>query len=130
MTAFAGILLSLLFMFLAQPVLRANLSKAGLCPQQEIGYMTSMPGVGGRDAAAVAIAGNGKLFLETSSITLTELTRRLQDSVRNNPEIVVYIRIDDRTRYGSVKQVLNGLQAARIPQVAFSRDQRSWKIED
>lgn len=123
-TAFAGILLALIFMFLAQPVLQANLCNAGFCPHEEILYVPSMPGVGGRDAATVAITRNGKLFFETSRITLSELVRRLQDAVRGNPEIVVYIRIDDRTRYGFVKQVLNGLRAARISQVVFSSDQR------
>jgi biopolymer transport protein ExbD len=123
-TAFAGILLALLFMFLAQPVLQANLSSAGFTVRERIGYMTSMPHDGGRDAARVAITRNGKLLFGESSITLSELTRRLQDDVRENPDLVVYIRIDERTRYGFVKQVLNRLQAARIPEVAFSRAYR------
>ena len=118
-TAFAGILLALLFMFLAQPVLQANLCNAVLCPNEKIVYLTQM--LDAREASTVAMTRDGPLFFRHSSSTVSELISRLQNAVRNNPEMIVYIKIDRRTHYGSVKQVLNGLQAARIPVVVFSR---------
>jgi biopolymer transport protein ExbD len=77
----------------------------------------------------VSITRDGKVFFGSDQIVPDYMAEKIQARLRDlDVERKVYIRAGARTRYGTVKTVLDGVRSAGIIRVAFLVDQRRGPI--
>ncbi len=88
-------------------------------------HPVSMPGATREDAMKVSITRDGKVYFGAEHVRSSELPQKISDRLKN-PEVEwkVYIVADMRTRWGSIKPVLDGVHAAGIRRIALLVDQR------
>jgi len=75
------------------------------------------------DAIVVAIMRNGDVFFRSDRIAPYHLPSLIREQLGRGAENRVYIRADKFAPYRSVKEVLNGIYAARIENVSFLIEQ-------
>jgi len=91
----------------------------------KVGHPVSMPGAGREDAMIVNITRDGKVYFTVDQIAPANLPQKIADRLNDRSvERQVYIRVDLRARWGTVRQVIEGVQAAGLVRVAFLVDQR------
>jgi len=79
-----------------------------------------MPNADRFDAMLVAVRRDGKVYFGNTGITsLDQLPAAIRDGISHGAERKVYIRADSRARYGSVKDVLDGIGEAGVQEIAF-----------
>jgi biopolymer transport protein ExbD len=66
------------------------------------------------NALVVTISRQGPLFLKTEPVTLETLQRRLEQAVRDNPEVTLAIRADTDAPWGQVVKVMDAAKSANI----------------
>jgi biopolymer transport protein ExbD len=92
-------------------------------------YPIAMPGAMRDDVMQVSITRDGKVFFGSDQIVPDYMAEKIQARLRDlDVERKVYIRAGARTRYGTVKTVLDGVRSAGIIRVAFLVDQRRGPI--
>ena len=85
----------------------------------------SMSGAEREDALIVGIFRTGDIFFGNDKIAPDKLSGKINDRIRTEGgERKVYIRADDRARWGRVGEVIDQVRAAGIPEVGFLADQR------
>jgi biopolymer transport protein ExbD len=89
--------------------LKVNLPKAGAAPS------LAKP-----QTKAITVTNDGKLFLDTIPITLSELEQRLSQQKAVTPEFPVVVRGDSLTQYQKVMEVLDLLGRLGISQVGLA----------
>ena len=67
---------------------------------------------------------SGDVFFGNEKLTPDQLPGKIREGLRQGAERKVYIKADARAKYGKVAQVLDGVRAARIYNIAFLVDQR------
>ena len=76
------------------------------------------------DSLLVVVTKNGDVFFGTEKLTSDQLPGKIREGLRQGAERKVYIKADGRAKYGKVAEVLDGVRAARITNIAFLVDQR------
>jgi biopolymer transport protein ExbD/biopolymer transport protein TolR len=85
-----------------------------------VSHAVSMPGADREDAMLVSITRDGKAYLGTDQVNVTNLAAKIQDRLKDRGvERKVYVKADMRARWGTVKLVLDGVRSAGIIRVAF-----------
>jgi biopolymer transport protein ExbD len=75
------------------------------------------------NALVVGIQRDGAVYLATSKVsTPEELAVSLRARLSEGAEHRVYMKVDSRARYGTVKQILDAVSAAGINQISFLTD--------
>ena len=69
---------------------------------------------GEEDQLVVAIDKNGKLYLNDTEITLSELGPKLEAVTRLKPDKQVFLRADRTVQYGEVVQVMAAVKLAGV----------------
>ena len=88
-------------------------------------HPAAMSGALREDAMKIWILRDGKVFFGNEQISADSLPARITDHLKNRGvERKVYIAADARARWGTVKEVLDGVRAAGILRVAFLAHQR------
>ena len=91
----------------------------------KVNHPVSMPGADREDAMIVNVTRDGKIYFAVEQVHPADLPNKIADRLKDRSvERKVYIRADTRARWGNVKQVLEGVQAAGLMRVAFLVDQR------
>jgi len=68
---------------------------------------------------AVTVTADGRIFLDTSPVSLPELETRLRELYAANPELPVVVRGDAGVRYEQVVQVLDAVRKIGIHNVGL-----------
>jgi biopolymer transport protein ExbD len=73
------------------------------------------------DAVLIAITRNGGVFLSPGNLQLTaeQLPEKVKDLMTNKPDKTVYIKSDQRARYGLVEDVIDNVRAAGVDQIGL-----------
>jgi biopolymer transport protein ExbD len=69
---------------------------------------------------AITINTEGKVFLDTSPVTLSELESRLAQIRADNPNVPIIVKGDRITQYQRIMDVLNVIGQAGITQVGLA----------
>ncbi len=78
-----------------------------------------LPDADHEDTVKVAITRDGKVYLGANQVVMADLGPKAQDLLQNKPNKTVYIRADQRARYGMVMDAIDNLRTAGVDQVAF-----------
>ena len=88
-----------------------------------------MPGALREDVMKVTIRRDGKVYFGSDQINVIDLPAKVLDRLKDRGvERKVYVVADMRSRWGTVKMVLDGVRSAGIIRVAFLVDQRPVPI--
>jgi biopolymer transport protein ExbD len=88
-------------------------------------HPVSMPGADREDAMKITITRDGKVFFRADQVDPSHLSQKIIDYLKDRSvERRVYIVADTRSRWGGVKQVLDGVRNAGVLRVAFLTNQR------
>lgn len=70
----------------------------------------------------VTVDGAGKVFLNNSEVSRTDLERQLQALKSANPDLSLHLRADERVPYGPVAKVMAAIEHAGVARVAILTD--------
>ena len=73
-----------------------------------------------RKVKAITINTEGKVFLDTSPVTLSELEARLAQIKADNPNVPIVVKGDRVSQYQSIMDVLNVIGQVGITQVGLA----------
>jgi biopolymer transport protein TolR len=91
----------------------------------KVNHSVPMPWADRDDAMIVNVTRDGKVYFGPEQVTAAMLRERIADHLKDHTvERKVYVKADMRARWGTVKQVLEGVHAAGLMCVAFLVDQR------
>ncbi len=71
------------------------------------------------NAIIVSVARDGTLYLKTTRVNLNELTSDIQSEVKNRLHKVVFIKSDERAKYGAVVQAVDDIRAAGVEELGL-----------
>ena len=126
MTAFAGVMVALVAMFLPTTVVDTP-TGATYVPLDlaRASHAKNLQAVQREDALVVAITRDGNMWFGRGRITPEQLAPALREQVRAGAERKVYIRVDRRANYGEVLKALSSVRSAGIENVAFLVNERN-----
>jgi biopolymer transport protein ExbD len=81
---------------------------------------SAAPSLAQQTTKAITVGNDGKIFLDTIPVTLTELEQRLVQQKALTPEFPVVLRGDAQTQYQNVMDVLDLLRRLSITQVGLA----------
>jgi biopolymer transport protein ExbD len=81
---------------------------------------SAAPSLAQQTTKAITIANDGKLFLDTIPVTLSELEQRLVQQRALTPEFPIVVRGDSQTQYQNVVDVLDLLGRLSFNQVGMA----------
>jgi biopolymer transport protein TolR len=91
----------------------------------KVDHPVPMPGADREDAMIVNVTRDGKVYFAADQIMPANLAQKIADRMNDHSvERKVYIRVDMRTRWGMVRQVLDGVHFAGVMRVGFLVDER------
>ena len=74
---------------------------------------------GSDEPLTVSISESGKIFLQETEISLSDLVPRLQAITGENPSVRIFVRGDRSIDYGSVMAVMSSINGAGFTKVAL-----------
>ncbi|MCS7024163.1 MAG: biopolymer transporter ExbD [Bryobacteraceae bacterium] len=75
------------------------------------------------DAVLVAVTRDGRVYLNTTQMTLDALTGKVKDMLTNKLNKVVYIKADSRARFEKVVEVVDTVRAAGVDNLGLLTEQ-------
>jgi biopolymer transport protein ExbD len=124
-SAFAGILVVLLFAMMTAGALTRNPHHGIGVDLAKVSHPVSMPGALREDAMLITVRRDGQIYFGFDRINPVALTEKIRDRLKDRGvERKVYIRADSRAMWGAVKVVVDGARSAGILRVAFLAEQR------
>ena len=81
---------------------------------------SSAPSLAKPQTKAITVTNEGKVFLDTIPVTLSELEQRLAQQKAQTPEFPVVVRGDSLTQYQKIMDVLDLLGRLGITQVGLA----------
>jgi biopolymer transport protein ExbD len=81
---------------------------------------SATPSLAQQTTKAITVANDGKIFLDTAPVTLSELEQRLVQQRALTPDFPVVLRGDSQTQYQNVMDVLDLLGRLNITQVGLA----------
>ncbi len=82
-----------------------------------------MPGEEKTNSVVIAITRDGKLFLGTSPVRMSQITTKVKNRLANQINKIVYIKSDARAKYGEVTSVVDAVRAAGVEQLGLLTEQ-------
>jgi biopolymer transport protein ExbD len=67
---------------------------------------------------------DGQLFLGNERLTGDALTQRVRDAVASRVNKTVYVRADERARYGALVTAVDDLRSAGVDQLGLLTEQK------
>ena len=113
MTPLIDVMLVLLVIFIITAPLMTSSLKLDL-PKTDAATPQAAP-----TFIAVAIDGNGKLFLGDEALTREQIGQRLVAAAKGNPQLEVQLRADQKVAYGQVADLIGLVQKAGLTRIGF-----------
>lgn len=82
-----------------------------------------MPGEEKTNSVVIAITRDGKLFLGTSPVRMSQITTKVKNRLANHLDKIVYLKSDARAKYGQVTSVVDDIRAAGVEQLGLLTEQ-------
>ena len=128
-SALASILIVVVFILLAAEAMVSPPHHGISVDMPKAWHPVSMPGVLRDDAMKVTVMRDGRVYFGFDRINPDDLAAKIQDRLKDRGvEWKVYIVADQRARWGTVKDVLDGVRSAGILRVAFLVYQRRLAV--
>lgn len=80
---------------------------------------SASPSLGKPKTKAVTIAADGRIYLDTSLVTIGELEMRLREYKAANPDLPVVVRGDASIQYYKIMEVLDVMKRLQISQLGL-----------
>jgi biopolymer transport protein ExbD len=75
------------------------------------------------DAIIIAVARDGRTYLNTTQLPADQLPGKVKDMLTNRLDKTCFVRADSRARYEKVVDVVNNLRAAGVDQLGLLTEQ-------
>jgi len=115
-SAFAGVVLALLFLFLPLEVHHPRYIPADLPTTYHSPFK---PDALRDDALIVTITRDGSLYFRNTRISLEILPDSLREALRDGTQKTVYISADSRAKYANVKAVVDRIRDSGVTNITF-----------
>src|SRR5690242_19829165 len=83
-----------------------------------------MPDADKEDALLVAVMRDGRVFFGNDRIEPDQLTAKIKDRIASRTDKRVFVKADQRAKFGSVVEVVDNVRAAGVDQLGLLTDQR------
>ncbi len=118
-------LLDLAFVLLIIFVITTPLLEQGLNLKLPTGYIPDKKEIDPRNIRTVEVDQSGNYMMAKQLMPLDQIISKLKLDRSRNPQILVYIRADERGQYRHVAAILNRLELAGIDQVSLRTEPAS-----
>jgi biopolymer transport protein ExbD len=81
------------------------------------------------DAIIIAVARDGRTYLNTTQLPADQLAPKVKDMLTNRLDKMCFVRADSRARYEKVVDVVNNLRAAGVDQLGLLTEQMQQKAK-
>lgn len=71
------------------------------------------------DSVLIAVARDGKFYLNQDRINIDDLTNKVTELLTNRMDKTIFVKGDFRAKYGDVVQVVDNLRAAGVDQIGL-----------
>jgi biopolymer transport protein TolR len=113
MTPLIDVMLVLLVIFIITAPLMTSSLKLDL-PKTDAATPTAAP-----TFIAVSIDGSGQLFFADEKLTREQLMQRVTTAAKDNPQLEVQLRADQKVPYGQVADLIGLVQKAGLTRIGF-----------
>jgi biopolymer transport protein ExbD/biopolymer transport protein TolR len=120
-TPMVDVMLVLLIIFM---VITPMLQKGVSVDLAKVNNPEAMPDADHEDALIVAVMRDGKVYFNNDRIDPDQLTGKVKDRLASRVDKRVYVRADQRAKFGSVVAVVDNVRAAGVDQLGLLTDQR------
>jgi biopolymer transport protein ExbD len=110
-TPMADVMLVLLIIFM---VITPMLQKGVSVDLAKAANPRQMPDADKEDAVVLAVTRDGKVYLGSTQIPLSEVTAKVIDRISSKLDKTVYVKSDARSKYGDVVAVIDNVRAAGV----------------
>lgn len=122
-TAFAAVMFALVAMFLARYGVVDYHDRIAV-DLAHVFHPSPVPKELREDVMEVAVTRDGKIYYGLDQLWIDQIPDAIRKSLSQGAERKVYIRADQRARYGAVKQVLDRVRSAGVQDIVLIVDQR------
>jgi biopolymer transport protein ExbD/biopolymer transport protein TolR len=107
----ADIMLVLLIIFM---VVTPMLQKGVSVDMAKVNNAEDMQNADKDDAIILAVTRDGKMYLGSKQIQLSEITNAVKDQISNRLDKTVFVRSDARAKYGDVVKAVDEVRSAGV----------------
>jgi biopolymer transport protein ExbD/biopolymer transport protein TolR len=115
-TPMADVMLVLLIIFM---VVTPMLQKGVSVDMAKTNNPSTMTEADKEDSVLVAVARDGKYYLNQDRISIDDLTTKVTDLVANRIDKTIYVKGDYRAKYGDVVAVVDSLRNAGVDKIGL-----------
>ena len=115
---FAAVMVALVAMFVA-PALIVTDWKGVSVKVPTVNHWVEMTGANREDAIIISVLVDGAIYCEHDKLAPAELPQRIRQHLKVGAERKVYLRVDERAKYGSVVEVLEMVRSVGLENIAF-----------
>ena len=87
----------------------------------------SMPGARREDAIIIAVTRDGKLYLGTDEVGVSELPIKINEMMKSGSPKVAYFKVDGRARYRHLRDALDSVRSIGLQKIAFLVEEQKTK---
>ena len=110
-TPMADVMLVLLIIFM---VVTPMLQKGVSVDMHKADNPRKMPDADKEDAVVLAVTRDGKIYLGSDAVSIPDITPKVKDRISGKLDKTVYVKSDDRAKYGDVVEVIEAVRAAGV----------------
>ena len=123
----ADVMLVLLIIFMViTPMLQKGISSVELAKTKN---PTEMTEADKEDSVLVAIARDGKFYLNQDRVNIDDLSAKVNDLVSSKLDKTIFVKGDFRAKYGDVIQVVDNLRAAGVDKIGLLTEKLDEQIK-
>jgi biopolymer transport protein ExbD/biopolymer transport protein TolR len=116
-TAFAGVMLALLFLMM--PWVAVHPHGGGFVDLPVTEHSRRVPGALREDAVIIAVTRDGGVFFRGARVLLEDLPEMIRVGLQGEAEKRIYVKADARAKYAGVQKVLREIAKSGVEDVSF-----------
>jgi biopolymer transport protein ExbD len=124
-TPMADVMLVLLIIFM---VVTPMLQKGVSVDMAKTNNPSEMKEADKEDSVLVAVARDGKYYLNQDRISIDDLTEKVTTELTNRIDKTIYVKGDYRAKYGDVVKVVDSLRAAGVDKIGLLTEKLDAQI--
>jgi len=117
-SAFASVILALLALLMG-PSFQVDFPVQIPVDMAHTNHSTPQQDARRDDALVIAVARDGEIYLANTRVRPAELSKLLQQSMRDRAQKTVYVKADARAKYSDIEVVLNQIRESGLQNVVF-----------
>lgn len=90
-------------------------------------HPVSMPGARREDAIIIAVTRDGKLYLRTDEVSISELPIKINEMIKTGSPKVAYFKVDGRARFRYLSDALDSVRSIELQKIAFLVEEQKLK---